>query len=274
MGKITFKSITDGIGGSGGAEYLGTVALQVALIIVIGLIAIKIVLAILRKGLKKSNLDPVLFKFVVNSIKVVLLIVVITMCLGALGVSMSTLIAVIGAAGAAVALAMKDSLANIAGGMMIIITKPFKRDDLIDIGEVSGKVKSIDLFLTTLLTLDNRTITIPNGLINTSILINRSREAIRRVDCKFGIGYDSDITKAKEILQNICVECPDILDEPRPSIGVSEQGDSAVIIEALAWCSTENYFKVKYFLEEKVKVAFDEQDINIPYPHVTVKLTK
>lgn len=126
--------------------------------------------------------------------------------MGILGIPMSTVVAVLGAAGAAIALALRDSLANIAGGMMIIITRPFSKDDLIDVGTVSGKVENIDLLLTTLKTYDNKTITIPNGLINTSILVNHSKESKRRVDCTFNIGYGNDIGRVKELLAE-CAEC-------------------------------------------------------------------
>ena len=179
-----------------------------------------------------------------------------------------------GAAGAAIALALRDSLANVAGGFMIIITKPFSKDDLIDVGEVSGKVEKIDLFLTTLKTYDNKTITIPNGLINTSILVNHSKESRRRVDCTFSIGYGNDIGKAKEILAAVCDACPDIIKEPAPVIGVANHGDSAVIMDVKAWCETDDYWDVKYFLEENVKIAFDEHDIEIPYPQMDVFIKK
>ena len=180
----------------------------------------------------------------------------------------------LGAAGAAIALALRDSLANIAGGMMIIITQPFSKDDFIDIGDVSGKVESIDLFLTTLKTYDNKTITIPNGLINTSVLVNHSKEEKRRVDCTFGIGYGDDIAAAKEILRNVCDANPDIFKEPAPMIGVANHGGSAIMLDLKAWCATDDYWDVKYFLEENVKLAFDEHGINIPYPQVDVHLKK
>ena len=173
-------------------------------LVVIGLILIKVILIIARKALVKGSSDPVIYTFVINAIKAILIITLITMALGVMGVQMTTIIAVIGAAGAAIALALRDSLANIAGGIMIIITQPFSKDDLIDVGDVSGKVENIDLFLTTLKTYDNKTITIPNGLINTSILVNHSKEDLRRVDCTFSIGYSNDISKAKTILQNVC----------------------------------------------------------------------
>ena len=251
---------------------LGMMALNLIITILIGLIVIKLILSFTRRALKRSSLDVVLYTFIINAIKAVSAIILVTMCLGILGVQMSTIVEVLGAAGAAIALALKDSLANIAGGVMIIVTKPFSRDDYIYIGTVSGKVKDIDLFLTTLRTYDNKTITVPNGLVNTSILVNHRKEDIRRVDCKFGISYESDITLAKQLLREICESSDMILNEPKATIGVSRHDDSSVIMDMFAWCRTEDYWTVKYFLEEEVKRVFDENGIEIPYPHMDVKL--
>lgn len=251
---------------------LGMLVLNLLITIVIGLIVIKLILSFTRRALKRSSLDVVLYTFIINAIKGVSVIILITMCLGTLGVQMSTIVAVLGAAGAAIALALKDSLANIAGGVMIIVTKPFSRDDYIDIGTVSGKVKDIDLFLTTLRTYDNKTITVPNGLVNTSILVNHSREEIRRVDCKFGISYESNIAMAKKLMREICEKSDLILNKPEATIGVSRHDDSCVLMDMLAWCRTEDYWTVKYFLEEEVKRVFDENGIEIPYPHMDVKI--
>ncbi|MDO4745065.1 MAG: mechanosensitive ion channel family protein [Bacillota bacterium] len=250
------------------------VCAKLIITIIIGAILIKIAMILTKKWLKKSGTDPSVFLFIRNAVRVICIIILVSMCLGMIGVPMSTVIAVLGAAGAAIALALKDSLANIAGGMMIIVTKPFSKDDLIDVGNVSGQVENIDLFLTTLKTFDNKTITIPNGLINTSILINHSKETLRRVDCTFSIGYGSDITKAKEILAAVCDACPQILKEPEPLIGVANHGESAIILDTKAWCETDDYWDVKYFLEENVKIAFDEHDIDIPYPHMDVYVKK
>ena len=253
---------------------IGILVLKLAIMVAIGLLLIKIILKITRRALRKSSSDPVIYTFVINVIKVITIIILITTCLSVLGVQMSTLIAVVGAAGAAVALALKDSLANIAGGIMIIITQPFSKDDLIDVGEVSGKVEAIDLFLTTLKTYDNKTITIPNGLINTSVLINHSKESKRRVDCTFDIGYDSDIVQAKEILRNVCEANPDIFRDPPPMIGVADHGANSVVLDLKVWCRTEDYWDIKYFLEEHVKTAFDEHGIEIPYPQMDVHLRR
>lgn len=248
--------------------------IEITMTLVIGLLAVKIILCIVRRMLTRGSLDNSLHKFIINFVKAVLIMILVTMCLSIMGVSMSTIVAVIGAAGAAIALALRDSLANVAGGVMIIITKPFSQGDLIDIGEVSGKVDYIDLFRTTLKTFDHKTITIPNGLINTSILVNHSLEDMRRVDCTFGIGYDSDINKVREIFMEICDENSDIMKEPEPVIGVAGHGDNAVMIDLKVWCSTEFYWDVKYYLEEKVKLAFDKNGINIPYPQLDVHLHK
>ena len=155
---------------------------------------------------------------------------------------------------------------------MIIITQPFRQGDLINIGNYRGRVQKIDLFLTTLRTLNFEIITIPNGLVNTSILVNESREEIRRVDLKFGISYDSDVAKAKEVMRRVCRETNLVLTDREPGIGVSIHDDSAIILDLLAWCRTENYFDAKYYLLEHVKTAFDEAGITIPYPHLVVQM--
>ena len=247
--------------------------IRLALTIVIGIILIRIVTAIVRNLLKKSKtLDGMLTSFVISAVRVVCVVVLITMCLDTVGVNIGTILAVLGAAGAAIVLAIKDSLANVAGGLMIIITQPFKQGDLINIGEYRGRVQKIGLFLTTLRTPNYQVITIPNGLVNTSILVNESREDIRRVDLKFSISYDSDVSKAKEIMYQVCRKAELVLNDREPCIGVSNNDDSAVVLDLLAWCRTEDYFETAYFLQEQVKLAFDEAGITIPYPHLTVQM--
>ena len=249
--------------------------IRLAAIILIGMLLITIVVAIVRKIMKKlDHVDEMLDSFVVNAVRIICIIILIAMCLDAVGVNIGTIVAVLGAAGAAIALALKDSLANVAGGLMVIITQPFKKGDLIKIGEYRGRVQEIDLFLTTLRTLNYEIITIPNGLVNTSILVNESREEIRRVDLTFSISYDSDIVKAKEILREVCRKAELVLDEREPSIGVRGNEESAVVLDLMAWCKTEDYFKTQYYLLEQVKAAFDEAGIKIPYPHMTILVDK
>lgn len=251
---------------------IGNILIELAVLLAAGFIAIKVILMICKKYLDRSGADPVLHTFVLNGTKLVLGIVLIVMCLGILGVPIASVVAVLGAAGAAIALALRDSLANIAGGVMIIITKPFGQGDLVDVGDVRGKVEKIDLFLTTLKTLDNKSVTIPNGLINTSVLINHSREQKRRIDCQFGISYDADIAKAKSVIWEVIAGEPLIVSEPEPLVAVASHGESAVVLDVFVWCENEDYWPARYSMEEHVKLAFDEKGIEIPYNQVDVRI--
>lgn len=245
-----------------------------ALVLAVGWIIIRLILRIARRALEKSTLDPVLYRFILKMMKIGLWIILILTVLERFGFQMKSLITVLAAAGAAIALALRDSLANVAGGIMILINKPFAQDDFIDINGTTGKVRDIDLFVTHLKTYDNKVITIPNGMVNTSVLINYTKEDKRRVDCCFGIGYDDDIQKTKDILAAIAEANPAIYTDPSPIIGVAGQNDNCVSIDMKVWCHTDDYWDVKYFLEENVKLAFDEAGITIPFPQLDVHLRK
>lgn len=248
--------------------------LSAVLVLVIGIIVIRIILSVTRKALERSSLDPVLYRFILTAIKVILYIVLVLMIVSVFGANLSGIITMLAAAGAAIALALKDSLANIAGGLMILITKPFTQDDFIDIDGTTGKVRDIDLFVTHLKTYDNKVISIPNGMVNTAVLINYSQENKRRVDCCFGIGYEDNIDQAKTILAEIAKSNPDIYQDPEPIIGVAGQRDHCIELDLKVWCETEQYSDVKYFLEENVKLAFDKAGITIPFPQMDVNLKK
>ena len=259
--------------GEKAAEYLQFGAGLVALVVV-GLLLIKILVRILKKTLLKTSLDESMHVFIVNAIKIVLYILFIVVLLGYMKVPTAPLVTVLGAGSAAIALALKDSLGNIAGGILILANKPFKKDDVIEVAGMEGTVESIDLFVTTLKTYDNKVITVPNGTVTTSVIVNYSKEEFRRVDCVFGISYDSDIAKAKDVLLAVTESCPFILKEPEPVVGVREHLDSAVNLDLKAWCLTPDYAATKYFLTEQVKLAFDEANITIPYPRMDVRVTK
>lgn len=244
------------------------------IILAVGYIVIRIFTRVARKALEKSSLDPVLYRFILRIIKIVMWIVLVLMIMERFGFKMNSLITVLAAAGAAIALALKDSLANVAGGIMILINKPFAQDDFIDINGTTGKVRDIDLFVTHLKTYDNKVITIPNGMVNTSVLINYTKESKRRVDCCFNIGYDDDIKQAKDLLAAIAESHPAIYKDPEPIIGVAGQQDNCISIDMKVWCETDDYWDVKYFLEENVKLAFDEAGITIPFPQMDVHIKK
>ncbi|MBR3785065.1 MAG: mechanosensitive ion channel [Firmicutes bacterium] len=260
----TMEKLTDG---------LFDVAMAVV-ILLIGAILIKLLLRFTKKILEKSSLDESVYLFVMRAVKIALWIVLIVAVLPMIGIPAASLVTVLGAGGAAIALALKDSLGNVAGGILILINKPFVKGDTIELAEVTGVVDSIDLLTTQLHTFDNKIVTVPNGTITTSVLINYSREELRRVDCQFTISYDSDIAKAKELLYNVA-DCNElILKDREPVIGVAEQGDSGILLDLKVWCSTSDYFDVKYYLEENVKIAFDEAGIDIPYKTMDVHIIK
>jgi len=247
--------------------------LAVLAVLIIGLIVIRVLLKLLKKGLGHSKLDEVLHKFIVNCAKVFLAIFLVMVILSVLGISMAPFVTVLGTCGAAVALALKDSLSNFAGGILIIINKPFSRGDFIEVGGVSGKVHEIDLMSSKLVTLDNKIITIPNGMLSTDTVINYSEQTTRRLDCVFGIGYDSDIRQAKEVIEKVISDSDFFMADPAPVIGVKELADSAIIIEVLAWCPNAQYAAAKYYLNEQVKLALDGAGVEIPYPNMTVHIS-
>lgn len=243
-------------------------------IILCGIVAIVIIVNILRKLLKKSsNVDDSIIVFIVNFVKVGCIIILIAIVLQFLGVPISTLVAVLGAAGAALALALRDSLANVAGGILIVATHPFSKGDIIRVGDDRGIVEHIDLFLTTLKATDYRTITIPNSRVNTHAIYNESDRDTRRIDCEFTISYETDIEKAKAILLDVCKKGELIIDDPEPWIGVSKHGENGLILECLAYCRQDDQWHARYYLNEKVKDAFAAEGVEIPYQHVDVSLS-
>ncbi len=246
--------------------------LESVIVFVVGILLIKALLFTVRRFLKKSKLDISLYPFIINSVKIVLWIIFLIVLLGTLGVPSAPFIAVLGAVGAAIALALQDSLGNIAGGLLIIINNPFKKDDIIELGGIEGLVEKIDLLHTDLRGFDNKKIRIPNGLINTSILTNFTREETRRVDCRFGVSYTDDITKVKEVLRKVAESNELILKEPELFVGVVEQADNCVKLDLRAWCKTADYYDIKYYLEEQVKLAFDDAGISIPFPQMDVHI--
>ncbi len=259
--------------GDKATEYL-QLAFGLVCIVIVGLLLIKVLLRITKKTLQKTTLDESMHVFIASAAKIILYILLIVVILGYMNVPIAPLVTVLGAGGAAIALALKDSLGNIAGGIIILANKLFKKGDVIEVAGEQGIVDNIDLFVTTLKTYDNKVVTVPNGTVTTSVIVNYSKEDTRRVDCTFGISYDSDIAKAKDVLLAVTEVCPEILKEPEPVIGVREHQDSAVLLDLKAWCKTGDYADVKYFLYEQVKLAFDEANITIPYPQMDVRVTK
>lgn len=240
------------------------------LITLIGMLLLYILLKIIRRALEKSSMDQVIHTFIINTVKVVGAILLIITVLSNLGVPTGSFVTVIAACGAAVALALKDSLGNFAGGILIMLHNPFRQGDLISSNGVDGRVQHIDLLYTTLLTLNYQTITIPNGLLANNTIVNYSMSERRRIDVRVGIAYATDIEKARHCILDMISRSASFLVYPAPFVGVAEHGDNAVILDVQVWCETENFFPARYELLESIKNAFDEAGIEIPFPQITI----
>ncbi len=238
------------------------------IIYIVGKIVVKIIRKLIMKIVKRATKDEMLEKFISSIIGVVLMLFVIVASISQLGVNTGPLVALVGAAGLAVGLALKDSMGNFAAGVMILIFKPFRKGDTIETNDLLGKVIDISIFTMTMTTPDNKEVIIPNGTVLSSPIINISKKATRRVDMVFGIGYDDDIRKAKEILQNLLDSDNRVLKEPSALVAVAELADSSVNFNVRPWVKASDYWAVFYDTTEKVKIAFDEAGITIPYPQI------
>lgn len=221
---------------------------------------------LIRGVMVRAGLDTMLVQFLGNIVNTVLLVVVIIAALDHLGVPTTSMLAVFGAAGLAVGLALRDSLSNFAAGVMLIVLRPFKVGDFIEAGGLSGTTEEIGIFSTVLRTPDNRRIVVPNGQIAGGAIVNYSAMPTRRVDLAFGIAYDDDLNHARSIIQRVLSEDSRILAEPEPTVALGELGDSSVIINVRPWVNTEDYWPVRASLLENVKLGFDAEGITIPFP--------
>ncbi len=226
------------------------------------------------KAMNRAKADQVLVKFVVNLAYAALLAFVVLAALAQLGIQTTSFIAIIGAAGLAIGLALQGSLSNFAAGVMLIIFRPFKVGDYIEAGGTAGSVEEIMIFSTKLKSPDNKQLYIPNGSIIAGTIVNYSAKNQRRVDLVFGCGYGDDIKKTKALLEAIVKENPLVLDDPAPTIGVLELGDSSVNFVVRPWVATPDYWDARFQITEEVKERFDEAGISIPFPQRDVHLVQ
>lgn len=242
--------------------------------LVIGLWIIKFIVKGMGKALEKSNVDESLKKFLGSLFGVILKILLLISVASMVGIETTSFVAIMGAAGLAVGLALQGSLANFAGGVLILLFKPFKVGDVIDAQGYLGSVREIQIFNTVLKTPDNKTIIIPNGGLSSGSITNFSTEATRRVDMTFGIGYGDDIKKAKEVLNSIANSDSRVLKDPAPMVVVSELADSSVNFAVRLWVNSSDYWGLFFDMQETVKLEFDKQGISIPFPQQDVHLFK
>ncbi len=241
--------------------------------LIIGMYVINFFVKFLKRTMKSREVDPSLIPFTSSLVNVVFKAMLLISVASMVGIQTTSFIAVLGAAGLAVGLALQGSLSNFAGGVLILLFKPFKVGDAIEAQGFIGTVKGIQIFNTILNTFDNKRIIIPNGSIASGAVTNFTAEDTRRVDMEFGIGYGDDIKKAKQILANLIAAEERILHEPaEPFIAVKELGESSVNFVVRVWAKSENYWGIYFDMQENVKLTFDREGISIPFPQRDVHL--
>ncbi|NKB38618.1 MAG: mechanosensitive ion channel [Gammaproteobacteria bacterium] len=251
---------------------LGMNVVLAAAILVIGLWLAKRIKNILVSMMEKRGMDTLLATFMGSIAHILISAFVLIAALGELGIQTTSLVAIIGAAGLAIGLALQGSLANFASGVMIIAFRPFKVGDFVEAGGAVGVIEGIQIFSTQMKTGDNKTIIIPNANITGGNITNYSTKDTRRVDLVFGIGYDDDIKKAKQILEDLVGKDERILKDPAPVVAVSELADSSVNFIVRPWVNSADYWAVYWDLTETVKLTFDKEGISIPYPQQNVHM--
>ena len=249
------------------------IALAIVIFLVGRLIA-KGLVKVLERVLRNAKVDSMLIEFTGSIAKAVLLLFVIIASLDMLGVNTTSLIAMLGAAGLAVGLALQGSLQNFAAGVMLIIFRPFKLGNYVEAGGTVGTVEKITIFNTVFRSPDNREITVPNGAIYGGTIVNFSARETRRIDMAFGIGYGDDIKKAKDILMKAMESDERVLKDPAPVVALVELADSSVNFVVWPWVKRDDYWNVKCDLTEKIKSALDENGISIPFPQMDVHMNQ
>ncbi len=254
-----------------GTEY-GLMLLKAIAIFVIGRWVAKLITRGVNKIMERSSLDPMLRKFLRNIVYALLLTFVIIATISALGIQTASLVAIIGAAGLAVGLALQGSLANFAAGVLAIIFRPYKLGDLVEVAGREGFVEEVDVFTTTLRTPDKIKIIIPNGQIMSGEIINYTEAEDRRLDLEVGIGYTDDIDKAREVLIAAVKESEYVLPDYEPTVTVASLGDSSVNLAVRPWIKSSTYAPASHEVTERIKKALDAANISIPFPQRDVHL--
>ena len=250
----------------------GLKVLAAAVIFVVGRWVAKMVSNVIRKMMHKAKVDATLLKFVGNMAYIALMAFVVLAALSQLGIQTTSFIAILGAAGLAVGLALQGSLSNFAAGFLMILFRPFRVGDYIEGGGTAGTVEEISIFTTTLATPDNKTVIVPNSAMTGGNIVNWTAKGTRRVDMVMGIGYDDDIDKAKRIMADVLAKDPRVLKDPAPKIAMVELADSSVNFVVRPWVKAADYWGVHMDTHEAIKKAFDAEGISIPYPQRDVHI--
>ena len=242
------------------------------LIIFVGRWVVKLLLKIIKSALEKTAVEETVRIFVANLLNTLLMVIIFIAAINQLGIETTSIIAMLGAAGLAIGLALQGSLANFAAGILIVMFRPYKVGDYIEAGSSGGTVLDIQIFSTVLKTPDNKVVVVPNGTIMDSSIINYTGQETRRVDIIASCGYEDDIDKVKDILKDILDQDERILEEPEPRIAVSELADNSINFIVRPWVKSSDVLSVKYSILEQIKKRFDAEEISIPYPQRDVHI--
>lgn len=259
--------------GAGAVAFLWNL-LAAVIILVVGYVVISIIRSAVGKALAKSKLESTIHPFIIKCVSFFLWVMVLLMVLQRLGVNTASVVTVLGAAGVAIGLALQGALSNVAGGILILLNKPFKNGDEIEVSgaaNATGVVDRIDIMGTKLHTLDNKIVTVPNGAITSSVVLNYTESGLRRVDHTFAVSGASDIEKVKEAIISAIKSEPIFVSEPGPVVGASGNAEGAIVFDAKAWVKTADYYAAGYRLRESVAKAFGEAGISAPSIPVNVK---
>ncbi|EGR1075452.1 small-conductance mechanosensitive channel MscS [Vibrio cholerae] len=252
----------------------GVNVISAILILFVGNMVVKAVAGSVAKVLRSKEMDKAVVEFIHGLVRYTLFIIVLIAALSRIGVQTASVVAVLGAAGLAVGLALQGSLSNFAAGVLIVAFRPFKAGDYVEIAGVAGSVDSILIFQTVLKTPDNKMVVVPNSAVIGGAITNYSRHATRRVDMVIGVSYKSDLQKTKRVLRETLEKDPRILKDPDITIGVLTLADSSINFVVRPWCKTEDYWKVYYDSMQAIKEALDANGIEIPFPQMDVHLNK
>ena len=241
-------------------------------IFVIGRWIVSLLTRGMRRLMERADLEPTLVTFLSNITRILLLVFVVLAAISQLGIQTASIIAVLGAAGLAVGLALQGSLANFAAGVLIIVFRPYRVGDYVEAAGVGGTVEQVQIFTTVLRTPDNKRVIVPNSQITDGVITNYSANDTRRVDLVFGIGYGDDIDKARDIIRGVLEADERVLKDPAPQVAVKELADSSVNFVTRPWVATADYWAVYFDVTEKVKKRFDEECVSIPFPQRDVHI--
>mgnify|MGYP000089480904 FL=1 len=250
----------------------GLKLLTALIVVIVGKQLVKILLKVIKVALEKANTEETVRIFVANLLNTVFTVIIFVAAINQLGVETTSIIALLGAAGLAIGLALQGSLANFASGILIVIFRPYKVGDYIEAGTNAGTVKDIQIFSTVLRTPDNKTIVVPNGSIMDGSITNYSEQPTRRIDIIASCSYEDDLDKVKQVLKTILDSEDRILTEPKPQIAVSELAESSVNFIVRPWVNSSDYLPVMYSLLEQIKKTFDQEGISIPYPQSDIHI--